>query len=65
MKKYRKTVMGIVGSGVALGVGSSVLSSVGSTEGSKAMGNLSSSLPMLGTLGGSAATLRALKKLKR
>ena len=36
MKKIRKDAMGIVKTGVTLGVGSSVLSSVGSTDGSKA-----------------------------
>jgi hypothetical protein len=64
MKKYMKDMKGIVVSGTVLGVGSSVLSSVGSTEGSKAMGNIAGFLPLGGTIAGTGMTLRQLKKMK-
>lgn len=65
MRKYRKDAMDMTKSGIAIGIGSSVLGSVGSTEGQKALGNVAGFLPMMGTLSGAGMTLRQLKKIKR
>jgi len=65
MRKMRKTALGFMGAGLAMGVGTNILSDkdIGSPNASKAVGNLSATMPMLGTLYGAKMTLDALNSL--
>ena len=64
MKKYKKDSKDMVVSGVVMGVGSSVLSKVPHTANAQtAVGNMSSFMPMMGTVSGAGAAMRMTKKM--
>jgi hypothetical protein len=63
MKKLMKDAMDLTMGGVTMGIGASVLGSVGSAKGAEGMANMSSALPIAGTIAGGSAVIRGLKKL--
>jgi hypothetical protein len=63
MKKLMNNALGMTVGGVTMGVGASVLGSVGSAKGAEGMANMSSSLPAIGTISGGSAVIGTLKKL--
>ena len=63
-----RPAMGLVGGGVILGVGSSVVGSVGDSTAASAqagLGAAASFLPTAGTIVGADLTLRQLERLKK
>lgn len=70
MKKMRKMALGFVKTGVISGIGANVLSepsisgTQGAIQGKAALGNLTSMMPMMGTIGGAGAVLRGLNAMQ-
>ena len=60
-----RTAMGFVSGGAAMGIGSSVIGQVGGTtaaDSQKALANVASFYPVMGTMAGAGAALKMLKK---
>jgi hypothetical protein len=67
MKKTKKLIGGIFGSGMALGAGSIGLSAMGgvpATNTAHGLANASAALPAVGTLGGMGMVLGQMKGMK-
>ncbi len=63
-----RPAMGLIGGGIALGLGSSIVGSVGGSTAASAQGGLTTAasfLPIAGTAVGAGLTIRQLKKLEK
>ncbi|GAH45580.1 unnamed protein product [marine sediment metagenome] len=65
IKKYAKQGMGLMTTGVALGVGTGVASSLGATQGAAGMSKLSGALPVAGKVMGTGMVLDSVKHLQK
>ena len=63
MKKLRKDIFSMTGTGVALGVGGTVIGKAGGS--SAGITAVSGFMPAIGAISGSSAVFRQLKKLKK
>jgi len=65
-KKYMNTAKDMVASGVILGTGASITTSIGGTAGvnaSKGLANMSSMMPVMGTVAGAGTVVGMLGNL--
>jgi len=67
-KKYAKDSLMMVGTGITLGVGSSVLGSLGGSAANSAqsgLGKMSSAMPIMGSIYGAGMVMDSLDDLKK
>lgn len=62
MKKLKKDILGLTGTGVLLGVGSTAVGKTGAST--AAFSTAAGFMPLMGTTVGASAAMRSVKKLK-
>jgi len=65
MKKYKKQGMGLMTTGIGLGLGSQIASESGSPQGALAMGKLATGVKVAGGVMGAGMVLDSVKGLQK